>query len=148
MKPLTWDDPLVDYLDPTRNYGDYTFEQIVEGIKDGSVLIEPGMRLPVLRSKKTGLPMKGTGQAPNNGVSVQQAALREFRERAIDDLPEAYAMLWEGMKSGDSRFHKLYWENLVGKVGEVRGGDAMAEAFTALIKAMDKPSVREIIIEQ
>ena len=145
---VVYSDPLVNQLDPERNYGDLTFEQVVSGVQNGAILIEPGSRLPVLRSATTGLAIKGTGRPPQTGVSAQQAALREFRERAVDDLPEAYELLLQGMRAGDPRFHKIYFENLMGKMGETRGGDAMATAFTALIEAMQRPAERVIILDQ
>lgn len=145
---LTYAEPLVNQLDPQRGYGDYTFEQIVEGIHSGSILIEPGQRLPVLRSARTGRPMKGSGQPPQTGVSVQQAALREFRERAAEDLPEAYELLMKGMREGDPRFHKIYFENLMGKMGETKGGDAMVDAFRIFVDAMQKPDIRTVILDQ
>ena len=145
---LVFSDPLIASLDPDRNYGDLTFEQVVSGIQSGTILISPGSRLPLLKSAETGRPIKGSGQPPQTGVSVQQAALREFRERAIDDLPEAYELLMQGMREGDPRFHKLFFENLLGKMGETKGGDAMVEAFKVFVAAMQKPEERTVIIDQ
>jgi hypothetical protein len=147
-RAVAFSDPLIAQLDPERGYGDLTFEQVVEGVQSGAILIEPGSRLPVLRNRATGHPLKGSGQPPQTGVSVQQAALREFRERAQDDLPEAYDLLVQGMRSGDPRFHKIYFENLLGKMGEIKGGDAMVEAFKVFIAAMQRPEVRTVIIDQ
>lgn len=135
---------LLDLLDPGRDYGDRSFEQVVDGIKSGEIVIESGWRLPVLRDAKTNRAIKGTGRPPTAGVSVQQAALREFRERAIEDLPEAYDILFAGMKAGDPRWGKIYWEITVGKMGEMRGGDAMAVALKLLYEAMQEPETRWI----
>lgn len=148
MIAVAYSDPLVSQLDPQRVYGDLTFEQVVSGVQAGTILIEPGQRLPVLRSPLTGRPLKGSGQPPQTGVSAQQAALRDFRERAAEDLDEAYDSLLAGMRAGDPRFHKIFFENLMGKMGETRGGDAMAQAFMALIEAMQKPVERVIVLDQ
>lgn len=121
---------------------------MVAGIQAGTIIIEPGHRLPVLRDAVTKRSIAGTGQPPQTGVSVQQAALRDFRERAIDDLPEAYALMMAGMRTGDPRWAKLYFENLLGKMGESKGGDAMVEAFRVFIDAMKTPEVRTVIIDQ
>ena len=146
---VAFSDPLVSQLDPERGYGDLSFEQVVTGIRDGAILIEPGQRLPVLRSATTGRPLKGSGQPPQTGVSITQAALREFRERAIEDLPAAYELLWKGMAAGDPRYDKIYWENLMGKMGETKGGDAMVDAFRVFIDALQsKPDIRTVILDQ
>ncbi len=142
-------DPLVSQLDPQRSYGDLSFDEVVAGVQSGRFTIAPGTRLPVLKDAATGRMIKGSGQVSQQGVSIQQAAIREFRELAADDMHEAYGLLLAGMRSGDPRFSKLYWENFLGKMGESKGGDAMATAFTALIEALQKPEVRTIeIIEQ
>lgn len=141
-------DPLIVQLDPARGYGDLSFEQVVAGVQDGRYAISPGARLPVLRDTATGRALKGSGQPPQNGVSVQQAALRDFRERAVDDIDEAYDLLMKGMREGDPRWAKLYWENLLGKMGESKGGDAMVEAFKVFIAAMEKPEIRTVILDQ
>jgi len=137
---------LISLLDPGRDYGDRTYSDVVSGVLDGTIHISPGQRLPVLWDTGARHVIKGTGQPPQTGVSVQQAALREFRERAIDDLPEAYSLLIDGMRKGDPRYDKIYWENLMGKIGEVKGGDAMAVAFKALIDAMQTPQMRTVTV--
>lgn len=139
---------LIALLDPTRNYGERTFEQVLAGIHDGSILIEPGQRLPMLFTAENHRSIKGTGQAPQDGVSNTQRALQRFRSLGLDDVDDAYAELRAGMKAGDPRFHKIYWENLLGKMGETKGGEAMAEAFKALITALEKPDVRTVTFDQ
>lgn len=139
---------LLARLDPQRDYGERTFADVVQGVKSGAIFIEPGMNLPVLREAGTGYSIKGTGRPPvGTNLSAQQIALREFRTKAVDDIDEAYAELRKGMKSGDPRFHKIYWETLIGKVGELRGGEAMAEALKAVIQAVQQPQTRVIDVD-
>lgn len=147
------DPNLVALLDPNRDYGERTFEQVKEEIARGALVILPGERLPVLKDAETGRTVKGTGVVSLSGQSAQQVALGEFRRRALEDMPDAYHWLIEGMKStpgkpgGDPRFHKIYWETLIGKMGENRGGEQIAEAFKAVVEAMSQPQERRMTFD-
>lgn len=140
-------DALINMLDPDRSYGDRTYEQVVEGIYSGDIIIEPGQRLPVLKDGKRKVAIKGSGQPPQEGLSNQQRALSQFRNLALDDVPQAYEGLRAGMERGDPRYDKIFWELLVGKMGESRGGEQIAEAFRAVVEAMQKPQERRTTID-
>ena len=139
---------LVTLLDPERDYGERDYEKVVADVRAGILTISPGQRLPILFDPAKRQTVKGTGQPPQEGLSNQQRALAQFRGMAIDDVPAAYATLWAGMQRGDPRYDKIYWELLVGKMGESRGGEAIATAFKALIEAMQRPEERRVPIEQ
>ncbi len=145
-KGLTDEEALIALLDPDRDYGSRTFEEVVSGVRDGTLRIAEGNRLPMLRDGQ-GQPIKGGGQPIQTGVSAQQVALSQFRKLALDDVPFAYKSLVSGIKRQDPRYDKIYWDMLVGRVGEQRGGDAMADAFKALIEAMKQPEERTIEVE-
>ena len=56
---------LLDRLDPSRDYGEYSYEQIIDGIHDGQVIIEePREGDPPVLSDLGGRLLKGTGQRP------------------------------------------------------------------------------------
>jgi hypothetical protein len=137
---------LIAQLSPERDYGDRDYDQVVREVIDGTLVLEPGYGLPVIRDRKTNRTVKGTGR-PANSQGPQHAALSAFRRMAIDDVDDAYRELRAGMKAGDPRFHKIFWENLVGKVGEVRGGDEMAKAMQMLIERMAQPESRTVVID-
>jgi hypothetical protein len=137
---------LIALLDKDRNYGDRTYDDVVREVIDGSLLLEPGHNLPVIKDARTRLAVKGSGRYVGT-TGPQQEALAAFRRMALDDVPDAYAELRSGMKNGDPRFHKIYWENLIGKVGETRGGDEMAKAMQMLVAHFEKPETRTVIID-
>jgi hypothetical protein len=137
---------LITLLSPERDYGDRSYEDVVREVIDGTLVIEPGYGLPVIRDRKTNRTVKGTGR-PANSQGPQHAALSAFRRLAIDDVDQAYEELRAGMRAGDPRFHKIFWENLVGKVGETRGGDEMAKAMQMLVAHFEKPETRTVIID-
>ena len=139
---------LINLLDPGRDYGERTYEAVVAGVKDGSVLIHPGQRLPVLRDARTGRPVKGTGQPPQDEVTAQQRFLSRMRTLALDDVDDLYAEMRAFAKStGDPRHYKNILD-LFGKVGEVRGGDEIGKALQMLIERMETPEKRSVVIEQ
>ncbi len=137
---------LVDLLDPERDYGDRTYLDVLSGIDRGTILIRPGARLPMLVSS-TGGTIRGTGQPPRTGVTAQQHVVARMRELALDDIDEAYRSLRDGMRRGDPRYDKIWWEYAAGKSSEFKGSDAMAEAFKHLVDMLDKPEAKSIVIE-
>ncbi len=56
---------LIAQLDPGRDYGDLTYEQIVAGIRNGHVIIEQSREGdPPVLSDLNGRLLRGTGQRP------------------------------------------------------------------------------------
>lgn len=146
LKPVHDTEALIGLLDPKRDYGERSYEDVISGIRDGSLLIEPGNSLPQLCTAKHQY-IKGSGSPKLEGMSAQQRALHQVRTWALDDLEWAYIHLKNGMSRGDPRYDKIFWETALGKMGEAKGSEAMAEAFKALIAAMDKPDVRTVVID-
>lgn len=135
---------LVGKLDPSRNYGDRSFDDVVKGIYSGEILIAEGNNLPMLTDASTNLRIKGTGRPILGANDAQHFAVTEFRKHALDDFEWAYENLKKGMDKGDPRYDKIFWEILGGKQGELRGGGMIAEAFKAVIEAMNTPEERRI----
>jgi len=135
---------LVDLLDPERDYGDRHFNEVLDGIYNGTLRIEPGNNLPMLKEVANGKTIKGTGRPPIKEKSHQQTAIDEFRSYALDDLPSAYLSLKKGMERGDPRYDKIFWELAVGKVGELRGGGVIGEAMAQMFESMRQSQLRTI----
>ncbi len=56
---------LIAQLDPGRDYGDLTYQQIIAGIRDGHVIIEQSRAGdPPVLSDLNGRLLRGTGQRP------------------------------------------------------------------------------------
>jgi hypothetical protein len=138
-------------LDPERDYGERTYEQVLADVDAGKLRLGPGHNLPQIFDTETGRTVKGTGMSPNVGSGPQHAALATFRRKALDDVDEAYRELRTGMKTGDPRFHKIFWEQLIGKVGEVRAvgeRSIMDKLLEAALKPRETVVEREVIVER
>ena len=137
---------LIAKLDPERDYGERSYSEVVDQVRAGILMLEPGENLPVIRWKATHRAVRGTGRPPVNGQPIQQAALADFRKLAINDVDEAYAELRAGMKNpknGD-RYQKIFWELLVGKVPETRD-TGLTDAMVELLRSAT--ITREVVIE-
>ena len=137
---------LIQALSPERDYGEFTYEQIVEGVRSGAILIKPGQHLPRIVDAQTFKTMKGTGIPPGAGVGPQHRALHRFRELAINDVDWALENLKKGMERGDPRYDKIYWEYMIGRAGEAKES-GMSDVLKMLIERLDKPEKRHIDIE-
>lgn len=121
-------------LDPDRDYGERTYEQVVEEVRAGKLtLLEGRFGLPRIVDAETGKTVKGTAMPPVSGeVSPRDWGNARFRQLAAEHFETAWAQLVEGMdpshKAAD-KFHKLFWETFLGKPGESRSQllDAVAE---------------------
>lgn len=137
----------IEKLDPSRDYGELSFDDVVRGIRTGAITASEGNHLPQLKDSTTGRAIKGTGAPPQGAAPIQQIAINDFRKMAFDDLEFAYGTLINGMRKGDPRYDKIFWELLVGKQGELRGGGMITEALKVVMEAMQTPEVRQATIE-
>lgn len=142
---------LVALLDPHRDYGERTFEQIKEGIARGLILIEPGHTIPVLRDPATHRSIKGTGRPPGVGdVKVSRA----YIERRFSNNKKAiWDALYKGaVTDGDPRWGKLLLEYGLGK--PVENASGFSEGVMLLLQQLAAgqntrtETVREVIFEQ
>lgn len=142
-------DELIARLDPERDYGERTFEQVINQVGDGRLFLEPGANLPVIKDTASGRMVRGSGRVPGGTQGPRQHAMAEFYRLALDDLPEAYRYLWKGIQTGDYHFLDIYFKNVMPKQPEVRGGDEMGKAFQMMIERMAQPEQRTVeIIDQ
>lgn len=92
---------LVVQLDPERDYGSRTYEQVVSEIQAGTLVIEQPAKagyLPILRDASTRVVVKGSGPASVNGGPTRGAALHAM---LIDWLEQ------EGLELAVLRLHEV-----------------------------------------
>ena len=109
---------LIEQLDPDRDYGERSYNEVVEGVQRGELRLLPGRNLPVLRDAATNHAVKGTGQ-PLDG-DVERWSRRHFNERAAEDFDDVYDAMVRSAKQGDVRAQKLFMEMFLGRPREAR----------------------------
>ena len=115
--------PLISELDPDRDYGDRSYEEVVDDVKSSRLAIEPGQRLPVLRDATTRRPVKGTGQ-PLQNESPHEFSRKRVREWMADNLEDFLEAMRKGaIEDRDPRWAKLALEYGISKPIEVREFD-------------------------
>ena len=137
---------LVQLLPLDRDYGERSYDDVVRGLRDGSLKATPGHRLPQLFDAKTNMKIKGTGTPIMEGASPHQRIAAEFRSLAVDDLEMVYGKIVEGIKKGnDPRWAKLFLEFTIGRVEAARGAGGDAEVISKLLDMIDsRPQHRTI----
>lgn len=131
-------DGLIASLDPDRNYGERTYEQVVAEVRAGALNLSPGrFGIPRITDAQTNRAVAGTGQPPvAEGSSPRDWGNARFRQLAAEHFETAWGQLVQGMhpdhKSAD-KFHKIFWETFLGKPGESRSQllDKVAETLLA-----------------
>lgn len=140
---------LISQLSEDRDYGERTYEQVVSDVREGRLIISVGQNLPQLVDAKSRKAVKGTGKPVGAGTGPQHRALWEFRARALDDFDAAYEELREGMQKGDPRMHKIFWENLLGRM-DVARDSGMSDVVKLLLEqltASQSTSYRKVDID-
>ena len=145
------DDPnegLIAKLDPDRNYGKNSYDEVVEGIRSGQFLVTAGESLPQLRDGVTGVPMKGTGafgRAPGTHQERKTWGKSEFSRRAYHDFDSTYASLMKQIRHGNVKAIALWMEYFMGR-SEVDSGGALmdqAQMFLDHMKDQAAPTTIE-----
>tara|TARA_B100001123_G_scaffold403419_1_gene491900 strand:- start:117 stop:578 length:462 start_codon:yes stop_codon:yes gene_type:complete len=122
---MTQDD-LIELLDPNRDYGERTYDEVVGGIRAGKIRILPpsGSKHPILRN--TDVPsgihpiIKGSGRVTTVEANTKNppATKARFMARAVDDFDSVYESMIESATQGDVRAQKLFMEMFVGRPKE------------------------------
>ena len=148
--PPPTQDELIALLDPERDYGDRSYEQVVAQVRRGKLYLRAGESLPQIIDARTHRIARGSGKPPVNGAPIQLRATYDFRKRAFDDADEAYLELRAGMKGKDAaKFHKIFWELFLGRPVEARdmqSADALAVLQELARRQQDATLVREVVI--
>ena len=122
---------LIAALDPKRNYGELSYEALVEGVRAGWINlleVEPGKQ-PFITNALTGHVMKGTASRhPAAFVKPGMGNKRMFLQRAVTDFDRMYEALVELAVNGqDPRAMKIWWEHFLGQPARSIGDGASQE---------------------
>ena len=126
---------LIALLDPAKDYGDRSYEEIVSGCRDGSIHIEPGHPTPILRHVGRGVSIKGTG-APltvKNQGGEKKSWVTIFEDRGATDVDAVYDALIASATGGDVKAQQYYFDRMLGKPRESRDtqNDSQLASFFA-----------------
>ncbi len=105
---------LIATLDPEREYGDLSYDEVVAAIQEGEIKIRPGIRLPVLRDDR-GRAIKGTGHDPLTGEDPHEWTVKRFRARFVEDFDRIYAAAVKAAEGGEPRAMKLLMDHGLGR---------------------------------
>lgn len=127
---------LIQLLDPHRDYGDRSYKEVVESVRNGRITILPGTPTPILRDVGRGVTIKGTG-APL-GVMKQgtgkKAWVTIFEERGASDIDAVYDSLINSAMTGDTKAQIYFFDRMFGKPRESRdtqNADVLANFFAS-----------------
>jgi hypothetical protein len=124
---------MVSLLDPSRDYGTYRYDEIVEGIHDGTIRAFPGHPVPILR--KNGISIKGSG-APLALVasSNKRPWVKEFEDRGSADFATIYEALLQSALGGDVKAQMYFMDRMLGKPRETR--ESSSTDWSSIIGAL------------
>ena len=112
-------------LDPTRDYGDRSYEQVVTEVESGALMVIPSAKggQPIIRQKVGGFVIKGSGRTNDSNIERGTAETKRlFMARAADDFGSVYESVVTSANKGDVRAQKLFMELYVGRPTEAVDG--------------------------
>lgn len=132
---------LLDKLDPSRDYGDRTYDEVVEAVKSGELALSPGQTLPIIRDARTNKVVPGTGRPPGKGqhAAFNRAFIQEqFSNNAEEIWKAAFigATTGHGDEAPDPRWAKLLFEYGIGAPLQDKGNEAGASEFMKVLAAL------------
>ena len=136
---------LIERLDPNRDYGVRTYEDVVREVRAGTLSLHEGATvLPVIRDKTmNNVITKGSGvtrvREKADNPRVQTKAV--FLERAHGDFESVYSAMVESAVKGDVRAQKLFMELYVGRpreATEVVEKEVINRLFELALKPKEK----------
>lgn len=141
---------LISSLDPKRNYGIRTYEQVVQQVQQGLLVLAPGTGgIPVIRDSETKLMVQGTGAGVPTNLAPNEQSRRYFRENFVEHAPELFQAAYLAvMNKGDMKALELLLKYGVGDHRE-GGTDAGTKAVEMLFEmAKERGGTRRIEIDQ
>jgi hypothetical protein len=127
-------DEMVAMLDPDRDYGERTFDDVVKAVRDGSISASPGHPVPMLRIGAMSVKGSGAPVALANATK-QRPWLAKFEERASTDFDAVYESLLTSAINGEVKAQMYFLDRLLGKPRETRDG-GNSEMLSAFIGAL------------
>ena len=138
---------LITCIDPYRNYGERTYDEVIEQVRRGVLTMYPPPATnktlqPVIRDATTNMVVKGSG-APSSGSAGHSFTRKNeinkerFAERFTEDFDEAYAALFTMVVVKlDPRAAKIYFEMGLGAPQKQMDGGMSTDAFQAALSAI------------
>lgn len=149
---------LLDQLDPDRDYGDRSLDDVKREVRAGALLIKPsGTRHPLLSDASTGKRVTGSGGPPGGHIDAREWGRDWFFEFAVEELPgvaaamvaaaKGFDITGRPLKNGpDPRAQKLFIETFLG-VPQRQSVSMPAEAFKDLLVQLQAPVQQEVVYE-
>lgn len=145
---------LISLLDPDRDYGERTHEQVVQEVRAGALTIQRNpsevITQPFLTDARTGKRIKGSGMAVNKRGYTKQSEFNHkwFLERCEEDREKVYRSLMKAIDRDepDPRALKLWLEYAIGAPQKMLAGGASTDAIKALLDAA-KSMRTEVVID-
>ena len=122
---------LLPLLDPSRDYGERSFEEVKEGVLSGTFILEEGTgNLPVIRAAETHLTIRGTSKPmPRNPQEWSKAYIKT---RFAGDAEQIYDAMFEAaVKEHNGKAAELLFKYGLGDHRDV-GSEAGSKAVEAL----------------
>lgn len=133
---------LISLLDPHRDYGERSYEQVVAEVRGGSLVLKErpdGADLqPFITDRSTRLRVKGTGIMRSTRGFTKEAhyAKALWMERASEDFSRVYGSLMEAITvKQDPRAMKIFFDHFLGQPMRSLEGGASTDAIQALLAA-------------
>ena len=110
---------LIAELDPDRDYGERTYNDIVTDVRAGYISISPGHPSPILRDVGRGVTLKGTGRPLTTGTT-RKTFISKFEERAEVEFDAAFEAFMQKVMHGDVKAQMYFFDRVLGKPRESR----------------------------
>tara|TARA_R110002020_G_scaffold90405_4_gene220110 strand:- start:803 stop:1300 length:498 start_codon:yes stop_codon:yes gene_type:complete len=113
---------LIDKLDPNVDYGERSYEQVCDQIRNGTLTIKPIVYdRPIIRDPAlNGRLVRGSGRLHSATLSAEKIeTISRFLTRAAEDFDSVYEALTEAaVTKGDVRAQKVFMEMFIGRPKE------------------------------
>lgn len=153
MSKVEYDQELLDSLDPDKDYGESTVEEVRHNVVSGNFSLAPGLNgRPIITNVRTGRRVKGTAAPPKReGESDRAWFQRRFNERFAEDFDAVYDAQYENAtgKKRDSRDIDNMMTRGGGRPSQQTSGasDAVAGLFKLLAEAAMSSKLTIIDVE-
>ena len=153
MSKIEYDQELFDSLDPDKDYGESTVEEVRHNVVSGNFALTPGLNgRPIITNTRTGRRVRGTAAPPKReGESDRAWFQRRFNERFAEDFDAVYDAQYENAtgKKRDTRDINNMLDRSGGRPSQQSSGtsDAATDLFKLLAEAALSSKVTVIDVE-
>lgn len=135
-------DELLSELDPERDYGNRSVEEVKKEVTEGKLEIAKGVAHPVIRDAQTGHLVKGSGRLPTTTTVVESRSSwdRAFREAGSMYFDVVFDQLIQLCMVGNFKAIEFFMNRMGGKPTDNKdipdgGRDAKVDAMMAQLRA-------------